>query len=286
VAWALGQVGVEIPGADVVVDSDLPAGAGLSSSAALEVAVALALTELTGADLDSLQLARVAQRAESEVVGMPCGIMDQLASLAGRAGCAVLVDTRTLETEPVPLGLEKAGLRLVVIDTRVPRRLVEAPYAERRESCQEAARRLGVPALRDVTLAEVESAAGRLGEPGHRRARHVVSENGRVLEVAALLRAGRVADVGSHLAASHASLRHDFDASCPELDLAVATAIAAGATGARLTGAGFGGSALALVPDEAVDEVAGALRSAFDENGFSEPAVLEVIPADGAHRVA
>jgi galactokinase len=286
VAWALGQAGVEIPGADLVVDSDLPAGSGLSSSAALEIAVALALVDLAGAGLDLAQLAQVAQRAEGEVVGMPCGIMDQLASVAGRAGCAVLLDTRSLEVEPVPLHLEAAGLRLAVIDTAVPRRLVDAPYAERREACRVAARLLGVPALRDATLADVEAAAARLGDPGYRRARHVVTENARVLETAALLRAGRVAAVGPLLAASHESLRHDFEVSCPELDLAVATATSAGAIGARLTGAGFGGCAVTLIPAEAVGDMAGALRRAFAERDYAPPAVLEIEPSAGARRMA
>jgi galactokinase len=286
VAWALGQAGVEMTGADLVVDSDLPAGAGLSSSAALEIAVALALVDLAGAGLDPVTLAQLAQRAEGEVVGMPCGIMDQLASVAGRAGCAVLLDTRSLEVEPVPLGLEAAGLRLAVIDTAVPRRLVDAPYAERREACRVAADVLGVPALRDATLADVEAAADRLGDPGYRRARHVVTENARVLETADRLRAGRVASIGPLLAASHDSLRHDFEVSCPELDLAVATATAAGAAGARLTGAGFGGCAVALLPGEALGELAGALGRAFAERGYAPPAVLDIEPAGGARRMA
>ncbi len=275
-------------GADLVVDGDVPAGAGLSSSAALECATALALAELWGAlgRLGPVELAATARRAEVEVVGMPCGVMDQMISMLGRAGHALFLDTRTLATEQLPLGLEAAGLRLLVIDTRATHRLVEGAYAERRASVEAAARVLGVPALRDATPELVEASAAALGDPGLRRARHVVTENARVLATVELLRAGGLDRLGPLLAASHASMRDDFEISCPELDTAVSAAVAGGALGARMTGGGFGGSALALVPDALVDRVTTAVLAAFEVAGFRRPEVIPVLVSGGAQRVA
>jgi galactokinase len=278
VAWALWEEGVSVPGADLVINADLPAGAGLSSSAALEGAAALALADLAGAQLDRSQMALAAHWAESRFVGVPCGVMDQMAVMLGRAGHALFLDTRTLAGELVPVPLASAGLRLLVIDTRVSRQLTRAPYAERRRACQEAAATLGVAALRDVSLADLEAAAGLLGEVRFRRARHVVTENARVLDLVAALRAGDLEPVGRLMAASHASLRDDFEVSCPELDLVVATALD--------TGAGFGGSALALVPEDRTEPVAEAVRAAFPRRGFRPPATFEAVTADGARRVA
>jgi galactokinase len=286
VAWALGQAGVEVGGADLVVDGDVPAGAGLSSSAALECATATALADLEGAGLDRVTLAGLARRAENEVVGVPSGAMDQMVSMLGRAGHALFLDTRSLDTEQVPLPLEAAGLCLVVIDTRAGHRLVDGAYADRRAACEAAAATLGVPALRDATPAQVEAAAGDLGEEGLRRARHVVTENARVLEAVRLLRAGELERLGPLLAASHASLRDDYDVSSPELDTAVAAAVAAGAVGARMTGAGFGGSALALARTDLVGRIDEQVRAAFAAAGFGPPAVDAVVPSDGARRLA
>src|SRR4051812_3858224 len=246
VLWALRSDGIEIPGADVLVDADVPEGAGLSSSAALEIAVALALLGIAGASLEPQRLALACQRAESEVVGVPSGLMDQFASVFGRAGHALLLDTRTLEREWLPLPLEPAGLALVVVDTGVAHSLRESGYGERRATCEEAARALGLPALRDATGGDVERTKSLLGERAARLVRHVVSENGRVLETAELLRAGRLAELGPLLSASHASLRDDFEVSSPELDVAVDAARRGGALGARMIGGGFGGAGLLL----------------------------------------
>jgi len=308
VAWVLRTEGVAIPGVDLLVHADLPAGAGLSSSAALEAAVALALTELagtavlqqgrtgamggggdaSGAPVDRVALALAGQRAENEVVGMPCGIMDQMAVLLGRAGHALFLDTRSQRTELVPFDPAALGLTLLVIDTRVKHALAGSPYAERRRACERAAEVLGVPALRDVTLADLEAAAadGRLDEVTFRRARHVVTENDRVLKVVAALRTGDLGPVGPALAGSHRSLRDDFEVSCAELDVAVEAAVAAGAVAARMTGGGFGGSALALVPVAAADTVASAVADAFAANGFGPPSVFPVAVSDGATRLA
>jgi galactokinase len=286
VAWALGQAGAELGGADLVVDGDVPAGSGLSSSAALECATAIALADLHGARLDRQALAGLARRAENEVVGVPSGAMDQMVSMLGRAGHALFLDTRSLETEQVPLPLEESGLCLVVIDTRAGHRLVDGAYADRKAACEAAAAVLGVPALRDATLEQVEAAAEALGDPGLRRARHVVTENARVLEAVALLRAGQLDRLGPLLAASHASLRDDYEVSSPELDTAVEAAVDAGAAGARMTGAGFGGSAIALVRADLAGRVADRAREAFAAAGFGPPEVTTVLPSDGARRLA
>ena len=285
VAWALAEAGAEVGGADLVVDGDVPAGAGLSSSAALECATATALAELAGAGLDRVALAGVARRAENQVVGVPSGVMDQMVSMLGRAGHALFLDTRSLDTEQVPLPLEAAGLCLVVLDTRAGHRLVDGAYADRRAACEAAAAVLGVPALRDATPSQVEAAAGALGEEGLRRARHVVTENARVLEAVELLWAGELDRLGPLLAASHASLRDDYEVSSPELDTAVAAAVAAGAVGARMTGAGFGGSAIALVRADLVERLGGQVRDAFAAAGFGPPEVATVAAADGARRL-
>jgi len=286
VAWALGQAGAQLGGADLVVDGAVPAGSGLSSSAALECATAIALADLHGARLDRQALAGLARRAENEVVGVPSGAMDQMVSMLGRAGHALFLDTRSLETEQVPLPLEESGLCLVVIDTRAGHRLVDGAYADRKAACEAAAVVLGVPALRDATLEQVEAAAEALGDPGLRRARHVVTENARVLEAVALLRAGHLDRLGPLLAASHASLRDDYEVSSPELDTAVEAAVDAGAAGARMTGAGFGGSAIALVRADLAGRVADRAREAFAAAGFGSPEVTTVLPSDGARRLA
>ena len=286
VAWALAQAGVELGGADLVVHGDVPAGSGLSSSAALECATATALADLHGAGLDRAALAGLARRAENEVVGVPSGAMDQMVSMLGRAGHALFLDTRSLGTEQVPLPLEAAGRCLVVIDTRAGHRLVDGAYADRRAACEAAAAVLGVPALRDATAEQVEAAAGALGDPGRRRARHVVTENARVLAAVELLRAGDLDGLGPLLGASHASLRDDYEVSSPELDTAVEAAVAAGAVGARMTGAGFGGSAIALVEAALAGRVADQARAAFAAAGFGPPEVTFVVPSDGARRLA
>jgi galactokinase len=287
-AWALRELGVPVPGADLAVHADLPAGAGLSSSAALEAAVALGLTDLAGSTVDRVALALAAQRAENEVVGMPCGIMDQMAVLLGRAGHALFLDTRTRGTDLVPFDPAAAGLTLLVVDTRVKHALVGSPYAERRRACERAAAALGVPALRDATVDDLEAAldAGDLDEVTFRRARHVVTENDRVLEVVDLLRRGELTAIGPALAGSHRSLRDDYEVSCAELNLAVEAAVTGGAVAARMTGGGFGGSALALAPVEAVEQVSQAVTDAFATAGFGPPVVFAVSIAGGAERVS
>ncbi|MFF4099454.1 galactokinase [Streptomyces sp. NPDC001903] len=285
-AWALLDAGLPIGGADLYIRSDVPTGAGLSSSAALEVATALALTDLYGIPLTRPELAALARRAENAYVGVPCGVMDQTASACATEGHALHLDTRSLEQRHIPFDCAAAGMRLLVIDTRVKHALGDGAYAERLASCHGAAAALGLPALRDLPYEDLEPALARLGDPvRRRRVRHVVTENERVVRVVELLRAGRLRETGPLLTEGHASLREDYEVSCPELDLAVATANAAGAYGARMTGGGFGGSALALIDADAEADVTRAVTEAFGAAGFTPPRVRAAAPAAGAGRI-
>ncbi len=287
VAWALGQFGADltaVPGFEVYIDSDVPVGAGLSSSAALESAVAIALNDVWDLSLDRATLARVGQLAENRVVGAPTGIMDQSASLLGEADAAVFLDCRRLAAEVIPLGLNPAGLELLIIDTRVTHSHATGGYAARRKSCEAGARALGVPALRDLSLDDLPRAQTMLDDETFRRVRHIVTENQRVLDTVQALRSSGCTAIGPLLDASHRSMRDDFEISAPELDLAVDTARRAGAIGARMTGGGFGGAAIALTPTELVPAVTAAVLVAFTERGFATPDVFVVHAADGAVR--
>ncbi|MGW4162877.1 galactokinase [Streptomyces sp. NPDC004788] len=287
VVWALRDAGHPVGGADVHLASTVPAGAGLSSSAALEVVTALALNDLYGLGLDRPRLAQLAQRAENAFVGVPCGVMDQMASACAEEGHALFLDTRDLSYRQVPFDLAAAGLRLLVVDTRVKHALGDGAYAERRAGCEAGARALGVRALREVSAAHLPDALGRLSDETVRRyVRHVVSDNDRVERTIALLDAGGdMRAVGALLVEGHASLRDDLRVSCPELDLAVSAAVGAGALGARMTGGGFGGSAVVLVPAGAADSVADAVRGAFRGAGYGEPGVFAAVPSAGARRL-
>jgi galactokinase len=313
VAWSLLAAGYPVPAASLAIDSCLADGAGLSSSAALECSVALALTELIGPDslddwarpdwasggadggpaarpdLPRPALARITRRAENEFAGVPSGIMDQSASLLCRAGHALLLDCQSLESSQVPFRPGRAGVRVLVIDTRAKHKLADGEYGSRQAECAEAARRLRVPSLRAVhDVSELHA----LDDPVlHRRARHVVTDNLRVRQVTSLLRASgggdfrSLSEVGALLSQSHASLRDDFEVSWPEADVTVAVAVDAGALGARMTGGGFGGSALALIPEADVDQVAERVRLAFAERGWTEPEFLSAFPSDAAQRM-
>jgi galactokinase len=292
VAWALEAAGYPVPGACVAIDSDLPVGAGLSSSAALECATALALTALAGCDVPRADLVTIARRAENEFVGVPTGVMDQSASLRCQAGHALLLDCRSLEVTQVPFDPGAAGAGLLLVNTRARHALSDGEYGRRRAECEEAARRLGVPSLRSVTeLADVD----RLDDPVlRRRARHVVADDQRVLEVVALLRslgnpgpgaADAYGEIGRLLSQAHASLRDDFEVSWPEADVAVEAALAAGAAGARMIGGGFGGSVLVLAPVLTLDAVRDAVTSAFASRSWTPPEFLAAAPADAARRV-
>lgn len=282
VVWALRDAGFEVPGAHFDITSDVPTGAGLSSSAALECSVLTALVELGGLDLPAPKRPALAQRAENAYVGMPCGIMDQSASTLSREGHALFLDCRSLAAEHIPFDLTGQGLAMLVIDTHAPHALVDSEYAARRASCEKAASLLGVPALRDATVDGLSALDGEL----RKRARHIVTENQRVLDTVDLLRSGLVRDIGPLMTASHVSLRDDFEVTVPELDVAVEAALSAGAYGARMTGGGFGGCILALVDEPAVSTVEVAVHKAFAANGFGSPASFTALPSAGAHRLA
>jgi galactokinase len=280
VAWALAEAGYEVPGATLAFDSDVPPGAGLSSSAALECATALALTGLAGIDMPRPELATITRRAENEFAGVPSGIMDQSASLRCRAGHALLLDCRSLEATQVPFAAQ-----LLIINTRASHRLAEGEYGARRRECEEAARELAVPTLRSITSCGITST---LSDPVlRRRARHVCTDNARVLRTVDLLRDGKYAEVGELLTESHESLRDDFEVSWPEADVAVEAALGAGAYGARMIGGGFGGSVLALLGSTAgaEDRVRAAVKHAFAARSFAIPEFLPAHPSAGAHRL-
>jgi galactokinase len=287
VLWALREEGYDVPaGLDVEVSSTVPLGAGLSSSASLEVAVAVAAHGLTARPLDTAErrrLVRVCRRAETEVVGAPTGGLDQSASLLCAADSALLLDFDDDSATPVPLGLGAAGLSVAVIDTRVAHALTDGGYGDRRRECEDAARALRLHTLREADAAAV---AGLDDELLRRRARHVVTENERVRATVEAVAEADWQAVGALLDASHVSLRDDFEVSCPELDLAVAAAVDAGALGARMTGGGFGGSAIALVPSERVAAVRLAVDAAFASAGHAAPAHLDGTPSGPAALVS
>ena len=286
VAWALRSAGYPVPGANLAVDADLPPGAGLSSSAALECAVALALAGLAGLDISRPALAALARRAENDFVGAPTGIMDQSAVLLCEADHALLLDCRSGETAAVPLKAAAAGAALLVIDTRARHSLTDGSYGDRRSECAAAAGALGITSLRDLDGDEAAARVERLADPVlRRRARHVLTENGRVLAAARLLRGGEVAGVGELLNQSHASLRDDFEVSWPEADAAVTAACAAGALGARMTGGGFGGSVIALAPADRAGPAGAAVTAEFARRGWAAPEITRVTPGPGARRL-
>ena len=285
VAWALRRAGyLESGGADIAIDADLPAGAGLSSSAALECATALALTELHQVPVPRPELAALARRAENDFAGIPSGIMDQIAALLSRPGHALLLDCRAGTGTPVPLDPAAAGLTLLVIDTRARHALGDGRYAERRRACEQAASALGVRSLRDVTD------AGQLirlssDPPLQRLAGHVLAEQRRVRHAADLLLAGHQAAIGPLLTASHHSLRDRFHFSWPQADEAVEAAIEAGAKGARMTGGGFGGSVIALVPARAAAQIRQNVTARFARHHWPAPRFLDAVPSGAARRL-
>ncbi|MFD0204577.1 MULTISPECIES: galactokinase [Saccharothrix] len=282
VAWVLRDQGVT-GGANLVIAGDVPAGAGLSSSHALECAVALALLGLAGRPVDDLpQVARWVQRAENDFVGAPTGLLDQTASLCCTEAHVLFLDVRSFESEQVPFDAAAHGLEVLVIDTRASHSHTDGGYGARRAGCEEAASVLGVPALRDVDVTGLDAALDRVPEELRPLVRHVVTENERVLAAVELLRDGRLAELGPLLDASHASLRDDYRVSAPELDVAVDAAKAAGALGARMVGGGFGGSAIALVPVQRHDEVVRRVLGAFAERGWATPRTFTAVPSAGA----
>jgi galactokinase len=274
VVRTLAERGRPAAGMDAVVSSTIPLGGGLSSSAALEVAVALALNDVAGFEPAPLEVALACQEAEQIATGVPCGIMDQLASLFGKHNSALLIDCRSLEIRPIRL---PPRLAVLIVHSGVSRTLVGSEYASRRDECAAIAARLGVASLRDATPEQVAD------EP---RARHVVSENARVLEAARALETGDVAALGPLLSASHASLRDDFEVSTPELDALVEALQEAGAIGARLTGAGFGGCVVGLASRDDADVIVESAAGHYWAQTGRQPRAFVFRAVDGAGRIA
>ncbi len=287
VLWALREADHPLSGVDLLIDGDVPVGAGLSSSAAVGCAVATSVDDLFDLGRTADRLIQLARRAENDFVGVPTGAMDQTASMKCERDQGLFIDFRSMRTRSIPLDVASAGLKWLVIDTRAPHQLVDGEYAARKAECARAAELLGYSSLRDMNLVDLPRAAATLGDLVlQRRVAHVVTENARVLDCVQVLDMGQDArELGPLLTASHFSLRDDYSVSCPELDVSVEAAVAAGAYGARMTGGGFGGSAIALVDEAKTATVAETVRRAFDQAGFNAPAVFTVQPAAGAHRL-
>jgi galactokinase len=286
-ARALMERGFPVVGTDLLIDSDVPAGAGVSASAALELAVGITLSVLGGTpEPDRVQLALAGQAAEHQYVGTMCGIMDQYIASLGQEGCALLIDCRTLETESVPIQLE--GVSVLICDTRVKHELSSSEYNLRRAECLRASNILakslpGVRSLRDVSAADFERYATQLPGVVRSRCRHVVTENARTLAAVDALRAGDLASMGKLMSESHVSLRDDYQVSCEELDVAVDIASSeAGVYGSRMTGGGFGGCTVSLVDDDAVERVGRAVKAAFATRGWKEPELFASQACPGA----
>lgn len=274
-------------GFDIAIDSRISLGSGLSSSAALICAVGLGLNEILELGHSRRELARLTQRTENEYVGAQTGGMDQIASLLCTAGHALLYDAREDTIDQIPFDPVGAGLRILAVDTTVRHGHIYGTYSERRAECEEASRILGVDLLRSVSVNDLEPALERLGDARLiKRVRHVVTENQRVVDTAVALAAKDWSDTGRLLTAAHASIRDDFEASCPELDLAVDTLLSAGALGARMTGGGFGGTAVSLMPHQQADSAHVAVHAAFADHGFRPPRTFTVVPSAGARRIA
>lgn len=289
--WALYPLGVAWTmqekakfGFDAYFVSEVPIGAGLSSSAAIECSIGIALNEIWEAGYSKQDIALLGQKAENEVVGAPTGIMDQTASMLAKSDAAVLIDCKTLETELVPLGLSSQGLVVAVIDTRVSHRHSDGGYRSRREACEKGAKIMGVESLRELTVSDLDAAKQKMDDVTFRRSRHVITENQRVLEAVNALRAGEMDQLGQLLLQSHASMRDDFEISIDELDTAVEVAMRVGAVGSRMTGGGFGGAAIAIIDQSKLEMLSAECKREFLANGFAEPNVFAVTPSDGARR--
>lgn len=282
VIWALRQAGHRLAGGTMSISSEVETGSGLASSAALGCAVLGALTTAAGITLDRQDQARIAQRAENEYVGAPTGLLDQIAALFGQSRRAMLIDFRDTSVQPVPFDPDAAGLGLLVINSRAPHRHAGGEYAARRASCEQAARDLGVGSLRDVQDHDIDILDAVKDPVDARRARHILTENRRVLEFVAAVGASDFDGAGALMSASHQSMRDDFGITTPQIDLIAEAAVEAGALGARMTGGGFGGCVIALVAEDRIADVEDAVRRAMSAGGYVAPAIRRTRPSAGA----
>ena len=278
VLWAMGIK----EGVDLLIDGNVPLGAGLSSSAALECSVATAINHLFDLGFNLEELARLTQKAENQYVGVPCGIMDQSVSLMATQGSALLLDCRDLSTKNIPFDVASNGLELLIIDTQAHHALTDGGYAERRASCESVVVKLGISSLRELTMEQLENSRALLTETEFVRARHAVTEMKRVLECVDALSNSDFEKVGHLINQSHESLRDDYTVSCPELDTAVEAALSAGALGSRMVGGGFGGSAIALIQASKTTETIKVIEKAFSSKGFKAPRFFTSLPSQGA----
>jgi len=269
-------------GLDIYIDGKVPLGAGLSSSAALECSLATALNHLFHLEKTLPELARLTQRAENDYVGVPCGIMDQSISLMARAGYGLLLDCQDLSTRHIKIDFASSSLRLLIIDTQAHHALTDGGYAKRRESCEEVVKIFSIPSLRQLSMESLLAHKTKLSDIQFKRARHGVSEMLRVLDAVKALEAEDFEALGQLLNQSHNSLRDDYEVSCPELDLAVETALRSGALGARMVGGGFGGSAIALIKESDTGTISSTIERAFAKSGFKAPRFFDSLPSDGA----
>ena len=272
-------------GLDIAISSDVPIGGGLSSSAALECSVGAATNQLLGLGHEKLELARICQRAENEVVGAPTGNMDQIASLFGKGDNAVFLDCRSEEIELVDLDFENTGLEIVVIDTKTSHKLDGGDYGNRRNECYSAADKLGIDSLRELSEQNLEGIQSQLNETEFKRARHIVTENQRVLKAVEAVRQQEYFTFGKLMTESHSSMRDDFEISTTELDQAVEASLESGALGARMTGGGFGGSAIALIESKNIPQLKDSVLEVFKQRGFKTPEVFVVKPSCGAREI-
>jgi galactokinase len=278
VLWSMGVKS----GVDLLIDGHVPLGAGLSSSAALECSVATAMNHLFDMGFNLEELARLTQKAENQYVGVPCGIMDQSVSLMASRGFALLLDCRDLSTRNIPFDVASHDLELLIIDTQAHHALTDGGYAERRASCEAVAAKLSVKSMRELTMAQLDSARANLSETEYIRARHAITEMKRVLDCVDALGSGDFVKVGQLINESHRSLRDDYTVSCPELDTAVEASLAAGALGSRMVGGGFGGSAIALIEAAKTSQTISAIEKAFADKKFKAPRFFTSLPSQGA----
>ena len=289
--WALYPLGVAWVmrewakgGFDAFFVSDVPVGSGLSSSAAIECAIGIALNEIWDAGRTKQEIALLGQKAENQVVGAPTGMMDQTASMLAEADSAVFLDCQSLEAKSIPLNLEPRNLVVAVMDTQVAHRHSDGGYRVRRESCERGAKTMGVSSLRGLSVEDLPRAQSELSDVDFRRVRHIVTENQRVLDSIRALAAGDMKQFGELLLASHDSMAHDFEISIEELDLAVEVAMLTGAVGSRMTGGGFGGAAIAVIDKGLLPALEENCKSAFAAKGYGEPKVFAVVPSEGARK--